>query len=210
MESKEVNVIMLATEDITGLLHGNQTTRYVPGLRIEPTNGYVSQHLYFTSDDEIKEGDWLYDTALKHILQLPLVHVKCGCDGQFKKIIATTDPKLRVGGGTGLRQDSISVSIPQIPQSFIESYVKNPVDEVLLEYERATYDDWMDNGASPVPDKLKLVNNEVVVEYERGMTITKMYTKEEVEWLLMGLSSYLQVTGFNTKREREWVASKLQ
>lgn len=188
---------------------------------INKTHNVVSLDgfIHFTSDEEIKEGDFYIHMQNGDGLRMR----KCiggNLPMDARKIIVTTDPKL---GITDHRVSPVPnfCDFPQIPQSFIESYAKNPVDKVKLEYQASEF--IKDGISRPVLDegilkdykgdwlyKLKLVNNEVVIEYERGITITKLYTKEEVEWLLMGLSSYLQVTGFSTKREREWVASKLQ
>ena len=56
-----------------------------------------------------------------------------------KKIIATTDPKLRSDSlieDPARPEDNLLIrkGIPQIPQSLIESYCKNPVDKVMIEY----------------------------------------------------------------------------
>ena len=173
--------------------------------------GYKLHHLYFTSDDEIKEGDWWVNIVNKYIHQRKYSdrfhqenkQVKRDC----KKIIATTNPELERSINKAL---GVTQLLSQIPQSFIEFYVKNPVETVELEYEviPIVIQDYADSPSQPLPEmrrdevhKLKLVNNEVVVVEETcGPLICKnrtadtlcaggkccrekLYTKEETEKL---------------------------
>ena len=78
----------------------------------------IFQHLYILSDDKIKVGDWITDT--NKVYEAPEIDAFIG----FKKIIASTD---------------ISLELPQIPQSFINTYIEeynndNIIDEVNVEY----------------------------------------------------------------------------
>ena len=82
---------------------------------------FIPQHLYIVSDAEIKEGDWKYCSKTNYITQFVSkakgsIADKCkGC----KKIEATTE--INLGGFfRGVQQ----TQLPQIPQSFIEAYVK--------------------------------------------------------------------------------------
>ena len=71
-----------------------------------------NQHIYITSDEEIKEGDWIkwgeaiYKANRKYI-------------PPFKKIILTTD------------QDLIADGVQAIDDDFLEWFVKNPSCEVV-------------------------------------------------------------------------------
>jgi hypothetical protein len=70
----------------------------------------TAQHIYITSDEEIKEGDWVFDIELDRI-------EKCQYSGTFrnwKKIILTTD------------QDLISDGVQAIDDKFLEWFVQNP------------------------------------------------------------------------------------
>lgn len=75
-------------------------------------NGFLNpQHLYFTSNEDIKEGDWVYNFSTgfngsQSIYQFKSGHSKDYC----KKIIASTDPSLQ---------------LPGIPESFLQEYVKS-------------------------------------------------------------------------------------
>jgi hypothetical protein len=76
--------------------------------------GYIPQHIYITSDEEIKEDDWI----------LPPSNIPVKYDGQkykgdeplkcWKKIILTTD------------QDLIKDGVQTINDTFLEWFVKNP------------------------------------------------------------------------------------
>jgi len=83
------------------------------------------QHLYFLSDEEIKEGDW-YMTEIPHtIWQYDRNKGLSSGRGWNKKIIATTDK---------------SLNLPHTSDSFIEKYVEeynkgNIITEVMVEYE---------------------------------------------------------------------------
>jgi len=96
-------------------------------------NGYlVPQHLYFISNEEIKEGDWVYHYLNNELYQLFGIYKLYPVKLEFiKKIVATTDP---------------SLGLPAIQQSFLKKYVtaQGKIDEVELEMEehpmnRATF-----------------------------------------------------------------------
>ena len=79
--------------------------------------GSQAYHLYFTTDEEIKEGDWMMNLNGDAIYQ----HFGNGGDfEQWNKIIATTDPELE---------------LPQPSQAFIKAYCEQGgFDEVDVEY----------------------------------------------------------------------------
>jgi hypothetical protein len=150
---KKAQVIMLPTDKASDILintyinETHSTSKFVMGMTKEALDetsvkavedrGYKYQHLYITTDDKIKDGDWyiiqgaspegVYNT-------LPNGGVK----KEFaKKIIATTDTQLLVQGFTSKKSKEWKsiFELPQPSQSFIESYCKNPVDKVMVEYE---------------------------------------------------------------------------
>jgi hypothetical protein len=102
------------------------------------------QHLYILSNDEIKEGDWfitqkgnLYRCNTRNSKTIYYVSNSGGmaCKVEYcKKIIATTYEYL------GCSNTSISHLFAQIPQSFIEHYIReynkgNVISKVLVEVE---------------------------------------------------------------------------
>lgn len=103
----------------------------------------IPQHLYITSDEEIKEGDWCYTgkNEVQQVLEISnkhghlifnketLLFIDC------EKIIASTDK---------------SLGLPEPSQGFIEKYVSeynkgNVIEDVLIEYkywDHESYGDW--------------------------------------------------------------------
>ena len=87
------------------------------------------QNIYITSDEEIKEGDWVNEFCLG-VCQQPIKVTKDDLDrcllnfknGSCKKIILTTD------------QDLIKDGVQPIDDEFLEWFVKNPsCEEVEVE-----------------------------------------------------------------------------
>jgi hypothetical protein len=78
----------------------------------------INQNIYITSDEEIKEGDWVlyfkYNSPLIHKVFNPDNFKKTG-----KKIILTTD------------QDLIKDGVQAIDYEFLEWFVKNPSCETI-------------------------------------------------------------------------------
>ena len=82
------------------------------------------QHLYFTTDEEIKEGNWFINTNFQKIYQANSENskniIEFGPHPEIRKIIATTDPELE---------------LPQPSQAFIKAYCEQGgFDEVDVEY----------------------------------------------------------------------------
>lgn len=92
-------------------------------------------HLYFLSDEPIKEGDWYYE-PFDNGLHNSSFNFEKSCSA--KKIIATTNKSLKiitgiVGSGTGF-------TLFQPSQLFIEKFVEeynkgSVITEVMVEYE---------------------------------------------------------------------------
>ena len=106
-------------------------------------SGFIKpQHLYVTTDEEIKEGDLCYDKEAKpgwNGIENISKCLRTDKDGYWnkrcKKIIATTDPKL-VHVKQKMPSGEVLSGVFEIPQSFIEEYCKaGGIDEVLVEYE---------------------------------------------------------------------------
>jgi hypothetical protein len=90
-------------------------------------------HLYFTTDEEIKEGDWCYQTVINKVVQARTDYYK---DFRFRKIIASTDPELYTEIDNGFEKSTkrVKIHLPQPSQAFIEAYCKSGgIDEVLVE-----------------------------------------------------------------------------
>lgn len=144
--------------------------------------GATSHYLYITTDDEIKEGDWyiLKRNGFPLTIEIAMNEFEIGnLLGDEEKIISTTDTKLK---------------LPQPSKDFIESYCKNPVEKVMVEYigtctncgeqhedsvlcmsmQNAEYD------ARVAPYTIKLTsNNEIIIH-----SIKNSWNREEVEKLI--------------------------
>jgi hypothetical protein len=85
----------------------------------ETKQEYLPQHIYITSDEKIKDGDWvlsfLDDESYEQPFKIEKTHFNCGFDFKedFKKIILTTD------------QDLIKDGVQAIDDEFLEWFVKN-------------------------------------------------------------------------------------
>ena len=107
------NIYLIPTEKASRLRIGNNGN-FVFGMMqtyIQSRNDfYTNQHIYITSEDEIKEGDWFYlDDAQVISNYIDVQPVK-----EAKKIILTTDP------------DLIADGVQSIDDEFLEWFVKNP------------------------------------------------------------------------------------
>ena len=130
----------------------------------------VYQHLYFLSDEEIKQGDWMFHNLDEKPTQWNGEEINPSVYG-YKKIIATTDKSLMIAGKCSCMKPEAggcyqcNKNLPQPPQEFIKHYVKeynkgNVITEVWVEYEV----DW----------NSKLTNMEV------GFIENNMYTEQEI------------------------------
>ena len=148
---------------------------------------FNAQHLYITSDEEIKEGDWFYYEAEKTIMQCTEHNFYFTPEliqnySNVYKIIATTDKYITIDGYDSSDEDSIvKCYLPQPSQQFIEKYIKeynkgNVISDVEVEYDKATYDKWLENGASPVFDSLK-VNPDNTINIKQ---IKDSWSREEI------------------------------
>jgi hypothetical protein len=70
----------------------------------------ITKHLYITSEEEPKDGEWVYNKYQKIIIKFS---IGFGI-GLCKKIILTTDP------------DLIADGVQAIDNEFLEWFVKNP------------------------------------------------------------------------------------
>jgi hypothetical protein len=127
----------------------------------------TAQHIYITSDEEIKEGDYFISGGLlwKANINLHLIN-----PNKDKKIILTTD------------QDLIKDGVQPIPDEFLEWFVKNPSCE-FVELKQLFKDDfgfWV--------SYLDLLQNEPLREVESKYKIIipkdepKQETLEEVAY----------------------------
>lgn len=126
---KPAKVIMLPTESKTHICLRNSDNILIYHNNLVCNKEFVhlkGQHLYIITDFPIKGKDWYINLLDNSISQAE----DCIYDSTCKKIVATTNNDLFSN------EDIIPyTSLPQIPQSFIEDYVKaDGIDKVLVEY----------------------------------------------------------------------------
>jgi hypothetical protein len=91
--------------------------------KILPSSNY--QHLYITSDEVIKEGDWYIDDANQIRKSITSDKQYWAVRQDYKKIILTTDKKLITDG------------VQSIDDEFLQWFIKNPsCEEVKVEKEK--------------------------------------------------------------------------
>jgi len=172
-----IKVVMLSTEDLTPALFLKDDDFLINNnLNMKKWWDVTSQHLYLISNENIKKGDWCINEKYP---DKPFKNINLEKGQGAIKIVATTDTKLKVKckKSTKIIGQKIIVSLPQIPQSFLEEYCKQGgIDEVELEYEYV--DGLYSKHKTTRPLLIKLTtNNEVIVH----LIEEKMYTKEEMQ-----------------------------
>ena len=164
-------------------------------------SGFIKpQHLYITTDEEIKKGDWFIWLKYNFIEKATKKDNNKDC----RKIIATTDPKLlkpQIKQVNWIGSERI-MSLPQIPQSFIEEYCKaGGIDNVMVEYEcltstntivldfsKVTADEAIKSDRKCIESRVKTDSNNCIIMHP---VVEKMYSKEELLGLTMGNSNII-------------------
>ncbi len=136
---KRAQVVMLPTKKNSSNIAKsiNQDILSLYNKNDDKYNQWINQHLYIISDDEIKEGDWYYNSRLKQIFQA-IRNSGYSKKTDDYKIIATTDTSLNYETPFyGMDEDN---NFPQPSQQFIEKYIESynagqVITDVLVEYE---------------------------------------------------------------------------
>lgn len=212
---KRAKVVMLPTNEKTKYLmvYSNvEKTKgklILSGLKNDEYKEY--QHLYFLSDDEIKEGDWfLYynkNNQLEGIARFikeegennTLVEKYSKVTGFSKfyigilgckkyKIIATTDIKLGTSEYSDRYRESYFNPLPQPSQQFIQKYIEeynkgNIITDVLVEYEYL-----LDDRAVLPYWNLKVNTKDNTITIKK---LKEVYTKEELCQVLEKYTSFI-------------------
>ena len=171
--------------------------------------GWKYQHLYILSDDEIKEGDFIY-----HFIYHRLDSIIVKWDGLdtpreygYNKVIASTDPFLKITTDNFFADDPkrpIKLPLPSIPQSFIEEYVSeynkgNKIEEVMIEYD-PEFEEWSDeSGVYMIEESIKFnpdntinikkvkdswTRDEVIALHKLNCErLTNSYVSSDIKWI---------------------------
>lgn len=157
-------------------------------LRLKKIGNY---HLYFLSDEKIKEGDWYLNNDI--LFRADDVFDNGNNPNQNKdnkKIIATTDSYLN-------EQDRFNGKswenlLPRPSNEFLKKYCElGGIDEVMVEYEGI---EWLDR---PLEYFLKVApDNTITIKPIQPKTYTQeSYNKQEVIQILTGYHN-----AFNTRK----------
>ena len=130
----------------------------------------IPKHLYIISSDEIKEGDWVLDGSFIRLITDKDYLSEAKLNSNFinwRKIIATTNLLLKIHKFKKGVLKNLEYNLPQPPLQFIEKFIEAynnnvGIDEVLVENEKATYEKWIKNGATPVFDTLKVNSDNTI------------------------------------------------
>jgi hypothetical protein len=144
---KQVDVVMLPTEKASRILLSKRDGEICfSSVETKEDSTFKPQHLYFLSDDEIKEGDWVYHKLLKSVFKIDLREVDEDYIKEaknIKKIIATTDESLRWNNDNDVQIiDNHHCKLPRPSNEFLKKFCElGSVDKVLVEYEKESYTD---------------------------------------------------------------------
>jgi len=209
-------VHMLPTED-ESVIHNSETA----GLFYDAIykEKYMAQHLYFTTDEEIKVGDWclkpVYIEGVKvgyGILQVDSSYFGgYGYDWEDHcKIIASTDSKLETSDE--VFHNTYKQKLAQPSQAFIKAYCEQGgFDEVDVEYEiNPILDLEILDGKTRLKEtifipKVDPIHN-TITTYR---IVEKMYSRENLENLMMQSYIYGQSDKTDSFHKRESTIEKL-
>jgi len=219
---KEVKVVMLPTEKARMCKMIDLEDNSFEFLVQPNNNAFIDEkshgfhikpfHLYLVSDEEIKEGDWFITTnsgknhnekVLIEATRTTLEYV----DKHDFKIIATTDKSKTEFEGVEYFRDGTSkdsyISLPQIPQSFIEAYVKaeGKIDKVMVEY--VVHVMALDTMEESLHLKLREDNTVKIHKIEE-----KTFTKDELASAIERFS-WDKTQGVDIETVQEWIEENL-
>lgn len=209
---KTVNVVMLPTEKASkiGL---NKDKLYFTDRAVQ----YESQHLYIISDEEIKEGDYVYVESLGIIkCSESLLRNKDIKNDKKGKVIATTDTSLEYlkeypcggwDGGQLVPNVPLPHKLPLIPESFINLFIErynegNIIDKVEVELIDNGHEEWYGDDYNGEP-----IWNEKI---EVTIPIPKeCWSREEVITIIKTFAEYCQQSDDNCYKEIEWIGKNI-
>ena len=213
---QECKVVMVATDNktnITKIYLDADKTKSVLGAN-KPVNDNYKEYinLYITSNEEIKEGDWLVE-GISSLFPFDVIKAtkedydRCRENWQYgscRKIIATTDETLCLTFNNG--KTDLKFVLPKPSDSFISKYIEeynkgNQITDVLVEYK------WNGGRAGDY----KMIPK---IDSDNTITIKKVkdsYSREEVINLLYKyndgiIDRYSQLTN---KDLNKWIKENL-
>jgi len=184
MKTKTLDVVMIATDKSSIYLHNNKMYDNKVTMHI-PDGDQLPQHLYFTSDCEIKENDWYIHNQKPTGLRIQkCLSLMLPMDA--RKIEATTDTKLGYSDSAKLYEGgsdtvyTLFKPLSQIPQSFIEAYIKpynfgNPILTVDVELMFQLHDG---------TETTELLNNRIKTNSSNEVIIVEVDVENSPEYIM--------------------------
>lgn len=161
------------------------------GSFMDTPSSFKSQHVYLTTDEEIKEGDWFISNRDIHQYEgdkIPEI-LKLG----YRKIVATTDT---------------SLNLPQIPQEFLKKYCEadGKIEEVEIEYEEKQVFESAEDYDYGFGLKIKVDSNNCVIIGKSKDS----WSREEVILELRTMHINLYGAGeYDLSRVEDWIKDNL-
>lgn len=220
---KRLNVVMLATQEAESVpflknINGRGNNLYPATKGYYYTQQYLkkeqfeAEHLYFTSDEKCKNGDYFID-LLNTVRQF---NDKTEQSINDKKIVITTDTSLYrledcpVRGGCS----NVKYLLPQPTKEFIDLYISeynkgNIVTEVEVEYNNINdcYGECgiCDSSCKPIYKLLTNSDNTVNISL-----IKDSFSREEVVEKLKNAYHYVRLNPtLNTTKFNKWIEENL-
>ena len=222
---KSAQVVMLSTNEkgngsiCKDISRNNQPLQIINSKKESEylsKHGFEQYNLYFLSDEEIKEGDWVCNIQRPYIKQCQDIDVDYynKRNDVFKKIIATTDSSLVYNHKelhevqAVIMESSYHKSLPQPSQDFLKVFVEeynkgNVITEVMVEYE------WNKTGRKI--RKLDVFDHILKINPDNTININMpkdSWSREEVIELIQKYSK--ECTGWPwIETDEEWIEENL-
>lgn len=202
--NKKVKVIVLPTEK-SNIGYRKDYPKgqplYIRNKPLITTNNKTWQaiHLYITTEDKIKEGDWCLNLKDNHIFQATYTDMNninstnpaYDNYNSCKKIIATTDKSLKFKVYDYDRPQKYNpvketwtgkpkykhIHLPQPSESFIKKYVElGGIDEVMVEYEEDNTSNLWGQDIGTAPLKIKTSSHNTITIH----SIKESWSREDM------------------------------
>jgi hypothetical protein len=172
MNHKMKNIHLIPSPKPSRLLFDKEENRLLP-LHYEPVfmehqDLVENQNIYITSDEEIKEGDWIFDLDVKKVLKADNLKVITSKKSQcwyYKKIILTDNKDL--------------IGVQAIDDEFLEWFIKNPSCEEVEVFHQLHKDEPLYKIIIPKEEPKQTDENGKPITYWGGLAEPKQETLEE-------------------------------
>jgi hypothetical protein len=180
------NIHVVPTDKPSRLYVDSQNNICITDVEMKSGN---KQHIYITSDEEIKEGDWyLIEFNGLKITQCTSTEELISIEGRndCKKIILTTD------------QDLIKDGVQAIDDEFLEWFVKNPsCEEVKVKKEKQHIGEEIDESYPKGFFDYKII---IPQEEAKQDQVERMYSEVD----MINYALYIYETKKNLLSPSEW------